>query len=191
MITAKTRRNILVSLALLLLLFLLFLVWWFLRPEEEVLVIPPVVVEEIKTEPKTPSIQEEKQKVVQEERTNTASLQSASKTFAERYGSYSTEAEFANLRDVLPLMSASFARSTQAFIDGATPASEYYGVTTHVISIEVNAVDETAGTATVTVTTQREEAKKTIQDSSVRYSDLVLTFVKEDDAWKVSSAKWE
>lgn len=191
MITAKTRRNILIAILILLLLFLILIAWWFLRPKEEVVETPPVVVEEVKKEPDEPTIQEEKQKVVQEERTNTASLQSASKTFAERYGSYSTEAEFANLRDVLPLMSASFAASTQAFIDVATPAAEYYGVTTRVIAIEVNAVDETAGTATVTVTTQREEAKKTIQDSSIRYADLVLTFVKEDDAWKVSSAKWE
>lgn len=188
----KTRRNLLIAILVLLLLLLAFLLWRFLRPTSEQAPAPapaPAPTEQLPEETEgTASAREQQQ---QEERNGTASLQSASKTFAERYGSYSTEAEFANLRDVLPLMSASLAAQTQAFVDGATPAAEYYGVTTRVISLSVDSVDESAGVATVTITTQREEAKGSVQNISVRYQDLKLTFVKEGGAWKVSSANWQ
>lgn len=186
----KTRRNLLVAILVLLLLLLAFLLWWFLRPEPVAPVVTPPAPTTTLPTTDTESVSEIREQQEQEERTNTASLQSASKTFAERYGSYSTEAEFANLRDVLPLMSASLAAETEAFIEGATPAAEYYGVTTRVISVTVDAVDETEGTATVTVTTQREEAKGDIQNITVRYQDLRLTFVMENGTWKVSSATW-
>lgn len=186
----KTRRNLLIAILVLLLLLLAFLLWWFLKPEPAAPVVTPPAPTTTLPPSDTESLSETRQQEEQEERNGTASIQSASKTFAERYGSYSTEAEFANLRDVLPLMSASFAADTEAFVDGATPAAEYYGVTTRVISVSVDAVDETAGTATVTVTTQREEAKGDIQNITVRYQDLRLTFVSENGTWKVSSATW-
>lgn len=191
MMSPKTRRNLFVAILVLLLLLLGFLLWWFLKREPPAPVVaepaPPVSVV---AEPDGESISEIRREEEQDARDQTASIQSASKTFTERYGSYSTEAEFANLRDVLTLMSASFAAETEAFIDGATSAAEYYGVTTRVISVSVDATDDVAGTATVTVTTQREEAKQDIQNITVRYQDLRLTFVTEDGAWKVSSATW-
>lgn len=186
----KTRRNLLIAILVLLFLLLAFLLWWFLKPEPVAPVVTPPAPTTTLPASDTPTISETRQEAEQAERDNTASLQSASKTFAERYGSYSTEAEFANLRDVLPLMSASFAAETEAFVEGATPAAEYYGVTTRVISVSVDAVDEAEGTATVTVTTQREEAKGDIQNITVRYQDLRLTFVIENGTWKVSSATW-
>lgn len=186
----RARRTILISILILLALLLAFLLWWFLRPEPTVTpVVAPLVVQPVQVPPRE-TITEIEREQEQETRTQTASLQSASKTFAERYGSYSTEAEFANLRDVLPLMTSALARQTKSFVDGATPAAEYYAVTTRVISLEVDAVDEAEGTAQVTVTTQREEARIDIQNVAVRYQDLVLAFAMEDGTWKVSSATW-
>lgn len=190
MLSAKTRRNLLVVLLALLALLIAFLLWWFLRSKPQPNPVVQPTAEETLPDAVRETIKEQRQKEAQQTRTNTASVQSASKTFAERYGSYSTEAEFANLRDVLPLMSASLAAETEAFIEGSIPAAEYYGVTTRVISLSVDASDETVGTAQVTVTTQREETKGTAQNASVRYQDLVLRFVREDGQWKVSSATW-
>jgi hypothetical protein len=189
MLSPNARRNGLVVLVLLLLLFILLL-FLFLRGKD---VVPaPVVSDPVVALPEAdePSPKEERLAAEQERRDGTASLQSASKTFAERYGSYSAEAEFANLRDVLPLMSASLAAQTEAFVGRAVVSDEYYAVTTRVVSVSVNAVDEAAGTAEATVTTQREEARGSQQNVSVRYQDLRLTFVREGDEWKVSSAAW-
>lgn len=191
MLSPTTRRNLLIAILVLLLLLIALVAWWFLRSEPEVPVATPPVVEQTLPSADRETISDVQQKEEREERANTASIQSASKTFSERYGSYSTEAEFANLRDVLPLMSAAFAAKTQAFIDGATPSAAYYGVTTRAVTIRVNATDEAAGTADVTVTTQREEAKDVPQNVSVRYQDLELTFIMEDGEWKVDSAVWK
>ncbi len=188
----RTRRNLLVVLLVLLALLIAFLLWWFLRPKAAPVVVPPTpnVTQTIPTSTK-PTISDVRQQEAAQERVSTASLQTASKIFAERYGSYSAEANFANLTDVLPLMTDAFAKETRAYVATATPPTEYYAVTTHVVTIAVDGEDDAAGTARVTVTTQREEAKGNVQDVSVRYQDLVLTFLRENDTWLVASANWQ
>lgn len=119
------------------------------------------------------------------------SLQSLAQTFTTRYGSYSNESDFANLLDVQGLMSASFAAATQKTIDAGMTPSGYYGISTQVLKVTVDAMDDTAGTAQASVTTQREEAKGTPQNQTVVYQTLVLTFVKENGTWKVDSASWK
>lgn len=191
MISQTTRRNLLIVLLVLLLLLFLVLAWVFLRPKPEAPAVVPPVVEQALPASDRETFTETRRQEEQAERTGTASLQSASKTFAERYGSYSTEAEFANLTDVLPLMSASFAAETRAFVAGATASAEFYGVTTRAVTIRVNASDDAAGTADVIVTTQREETMDSPQNTSVRYQDLDLAFVMEGGEWKVDSAMWK
>lgn len=126
----------------------------------------------------------------QEERTRTVSVQTTVKTFVERYGSFSTEANFANLRDVLPLMTGELEAATRATLANPPAATEYYGVTTKVVAVNVKAMDETALTATVTISTQREEAKGSPQNISVKYQSITLTLRKVSGEWKVSGATW-
>lgn len=177
---------VLILLALLLLIFLLFRL--FAKPAPAPAPVPQANEQlPASNEAVIPPSQQQ----AQEERVSSASVQSLSKTFTERYGSYSSESHFENLTDVMGLMTDSFAAETQAYIDTAKTPPEYYGVTTHVISIDVTAMDETAGTATVTVETQREEATGSIQNVTVKYQTLVLTMVQIDGQWKISSATWE
>ena len=189
----KTRRNILIAILVALGLLIAFLLWFFLKPKPKpVVIVPPVVVEKpLPTASTKPTLTQVKATQEQAVRTASASLQSASKTFTERYGSYSTEANFANLTDVLPLMSKAYAATTAAYIATAVSPKEYYGVTTRVITVKIDAEDDTAGTAQVTLTTQREEAKGDVQNVSVKYQDLVLSFVKEGGEWKASNAVWK
>ncbi len=191
MLSPRTRRNLLVALIAILALLIAFLLWWFLRPEPAAVPVA-VPTEEVTPVPvsRKPTISSDKQAREQQARTEGASLQTAAKTFAERYGSYSTEANFANLTDVLPLMTVAFAAQTSAYVASATPPAGYYAVTTRAVTVSVDAEDEAAGTASVTVTAQREETKETVQNVSVRYQELVLTFEMEGDVWKVSSATW-
>lgn len=187
----RTRRNLLVILLALLALLIAFLLWWFLRPKAApVAVSPPPAASQALPSTK-PTISDVRQQEAQQERVSTASVQTAAKIFTERYGSYSSEANFANLTDVLPLMTEAFAAKTRAYVETAQAPTDYYAVTTHVVTIAVDGQDDAAGTARVTVTTQREEAKGSVQDASVRYQDLVLTLLKENDAWLVSSATWQ
>src|SRR5690349_18870190 len=51
--------------------------------------------------------------------------------FAERYGSYSNQGDYQNLRDLLPVMTVSYRQSTEAFLETApsAPPAQYEGVT--------------------------------------------------------------
>ncbi len=188
--TRNKRIGILVALLLFVVLMLLLL-WW-LRKEPVVVTPEPVVAqEEIPKAPSKPSAKEQITKEQQAARTQYSSVQSLSKTFTERYGSYSSEADFANLKDVLPLLTADFAAKVEAYIDAGQPQSGYYGISTKVVTITVDQMDETAGTAQTSVMTQREESKGGPQNAEVRYQEIVLTFVKEGDVWKVASATWQ
>lgn len=190
-----SRRTKLIAVLLLMLLALGLggaILWRLFAPST-----PPPTEEVVDTTPepnevaKTPERPNAPPVVPTEDRTATFSVQSLAKTFTERFGSYSTEADFQNLTDVLPLMTTAYAAETEAFLATAIPPSEYYGVTTRVVSIKILSSDETLGTASLEVSTQREEAKGSAQNISIRYQTLALSFLKENDTWKVSAATWK
>lgn len=189
-----TRRKRLLIVALIILALLLLLVWllWMLfsggSASEEVVEVAQVEeVEEVI--PTRPTISEQELEEERETRTTSADVVSLSKSFVTRYGSYSNEADFANLEDVLPLVSASFAAQLQNIIDTSVAPEEYYGVSTSIVTVKVDEKGET--TSQVSVTTQREEAIGSPQNTTVKYQDIILTFVMEDASWKVDSATWQ
>lgn len=188
----RRKRLVIVVLILLALLLLLIWVWWVLfsggggtQEGEEMTQVAEV--EEVI--PTRPTISEQELEEERETRTMSADVVSLSKSFVTRYGSYSNEANFANLEDVLPLASASFAAELQNTIDIGVAPEEYYGVSTSIVTVKVDKQGET--TSQVTVTTQREEAVGSPQNTSVTYQDIVLTFVMEAGVWKVDSATWQ
>lgn len=184
---------ILVAVVVILLLLLFILMWLQLRAKPQTGPSSTGVIEE--TEPAPTRGQKEERTVPilvsEEEQIKQASLESLAQTFTERYGSYSGESDFGNVKDVLPLMSAAFAARSEAMIaSGSSSSGGYYGMTTNVLNVTVDAMDETAGVAVVSVNTQRVEATGSAQNTEVSYQTLVLDFVREDDAWKVDAANW-
>jgi len=127
----------------------------------------------------------------QEVRTQSATVNSASKLFVERYGSYSNEANYQNVTDVLPLMSKSFAAQTRSELAGKTAPQGFFGVTTRVIAVDVISQDEASGTAEVLVSTQRVEEQGSAQNTFTLYQDMKLLLVKESGEWKIDSALWQ
>lgn len=191
-----TRRSKLISILVLLLLFIIIviiLVILALRGDKKEQPLPqpvPVPVEQretTNTQTPTPT-----QQIEQENRVRTSSVQTIASLFAERYGSFSTESNFQNLRDVMPLMTANFAAETERQIATTTLGDDFYGVTTRVQSFVNVQQNEELGTAVVTMETQREEAKGSTQNISVRYQEITVSFVQDDSgAWKVSGAEWK
>jgi hypothetical protein len=180
---------------LILLIVLLFLLWRQLRstPVSEPLTRTGGGGESVESIPARGSTEEETFPlfVDAEEEAARVSLESTAKIFAERYGSYSRESEFANVRDVLSLMSASFAAQAEAAMDREASSDGYYGVTTRILNLTVTAMDEEKGMAEVRVNTQRAEARESAQHSTVSYQTLALAFVKEHGVWKVDGVTWE
>lgn len=141
------------------------------------------------TQVEEPVVDEQTQ-AQQQEAAAEANVRTVVKSFSERYGSYSNEADFANVEDVLPLMTESYAARTREMMATWKTSDVYYAVTTHVIAMDI-AMDETAGTAKATVHTQREEARGEVQNSSVSYQNLVLDLVRVSGSWFVDNAAWQ
>lgn len=119
-----------------------------------------------------------------------AAIRLAATTFAERYGSYSSESSYANVRDVYPLVTARFrsvleTRATSSGAATSTPA--YRGVTTVVLRVTIPTYNP--GGATISsVATQRDTV--TGSDSKVTYETLTLTLKRESNQWKIDDAAW-
>jgi hypothetical protein len=122
----------------------------------------------------------------------TAAVQVA-EFFAERYGSYSNQGDYQNLRDLLPIMTDGYRRATEAKLAETAddpPAAAYEGVTSVRISTKVGSLSEAAGSASVSVTLQQE--KTTASGSpTVSYRVLTVALAKVGGEWKVSGVKWE
>ncbi len=186
------KKKILIISAVVLLIILLFLLIWFLSSQKTSIKTPVVT-----TEPKTEQVIQPRENggavtspTTPAETNNVdTSLQSLAIIFAERYGSYSTESDFSNIYDVMDLMSGSFKTETEKFLASVKAATEYYGVTTRVLTTKVTSSDETS--ATVEVSTQREESKGSPQNSEIKYQKLILSCLKENAVWKVNGAVWQ
>lgn len=120
-------------------------------------------------------------------------LRATAKSFAELFGSFSTEGNYQNIIDAEFYMTPSLRAWADSYVADARnkpPSSEFFGITTRAISTDVTLYDQAAGTATVTVKTQRRETGSTAGGDKVYYQDLKLEFIKTGDAWKVNVATW-
>jgi flagellar basal body-associated protein FliL len=116
--------------------------------------------------------------------------------FAERFGSYSNQSNYANLDDLSVFMTESMTdwvnNTYKENLKQQNPDfNTYYAIETKAISKQVENLDEVAGEAEVIVKTQRQEFNNDINNSEVFYQDVLLEFVKVDDQWKVDGAYWQ
>lgn len=190
MMSPNQRRNTIIAFAVILLLIFLWLLSFLLphpkaKPVVQPIIAPPAVTTPTASPYTTEQLQQEKQT-----RTQSAGIIATSKLFVERFGSYSNEADFQNIRDVIPLMSQAFGAATTADLATKKQPTGFYGITTRVITVKVVSQDEKAGTATIDLSTQRVEENGSAQNTKTKYQDVELTFVKESGVWKIDSATW-
>ena len=117
------------------------------------------------------------------------SLKNTALRFAEIYGSYSTDAKFANLKAINGLISESMKQSVAAGMAAGAPSQGFYGVTTR--ALLANIENETNETALVTVSTQRQELFSGQGELQLRYQNLRLSLVRQGEAWLVDGADWQ
>jgi hypothetical protein len=116
------------------------------------------------------------------------------KSFAERYGSFSNQADYENIVDLYPFMSAAMLARSEGFVAAESqkpPAQTYFGITTRSINVELAAFDDAGGSATATVKTQRQEFKTATGKPDVYYQDASVELIKEDGVWKVDALTWQ
>ncbi len=111
-----------------------------------------------------------------------SSVETVARTFAERYDSFSVESDFANLRDLLPLMTASFAARTEAIIKAGTSSSTgSFGMSAKAITISTKSFTETDALVEVGL----QEVKETNGQTTTGYRTLGITLVKSENGWLV------
>jgi hypothetical protein len=130
---------------------------------------------------------------VSTENSDQATIRSIALAYTERYGSFSNQNDFENLEDLKIWMSKSLQKPTDAYIAGERAknanTSVYHGYTTSALSAKIDSI--TNDKATVTVSARRQEVDDNTNQSKTYFQDLVLKFIKEDDAWKVNEANWQ
>ncbi len=115
--------------------------------------------------------------------------------FAERFGSYSNQSNYRNLRDLEIFMTVRMQAWAEEFIKLMIMRKEdtsiYYGITTRAISQKTVTFDAEAGTAKIMVGTQRRESLSTGANSAGFGQNLEIVFKKEGGIWKTDEANWQ
>jgi len=191
--TPRRRAILIIGLLLILIAIIVAAIIFFARtvspPEAEAPLVPdvPGAGEETTVVPE----KFDNPLVVREETTpgRTAGQQMA-ELFAERYGSYSNQGDYQNLRDLLPVMTPRYRAQTEAFLASAdgTPGQPYEGVTSVKVSTDVRSMD--ADSAVIAVTLQQSKATGAAAPTT-GYRTLRMELMLIGTDWRVDAAAWE
>lgn len=111
--------------------------------------------------------------------------------FTERFGSFSNQGDYQNIKDVMPLMTSSMQDWAEGQIgEGAASGEPYFGVSTKVISTNIKSLDLAAGRAEIGLDTQRHETR-TGEDERTYYQTLNLILIKVGTEWLIDFARWQ
>lgn len=115
--------------------------------------------------------------------------------FAERFGSFSNQSDYGNIRDLQIFMTKTMKIWAENYINDArarkTQTTIYYGIVTKAISSEAKQFDSDVGQAEILVKTQRRESAGIAGNSTTFYQDIIIKYVREQGVWRVSGVYWQ
>ncbi|MFA6018549.1 MAG: hypothetical protein WC776_05230, partial [Patescibacteria group bacterium] len=116
---------------------------------------------------------------------------SIARAFVERFGSFSTEADYQNVTDVMALSTVSLQDELQAIAEEAREkeSGNYYGVSTRILVIDV--LEQTETSARLQITTQRQESIGSPDNTTVRIQEILVNLVKNGRSWLVDNFEWQ
>lgn len=137
--------------------------------------------------------QEEKPAVpASAEETNKSNVLVLASSFAERFGSYSNQSDFQNIRDLFPFMTESMRNWAEGYVETQRiniSSRTYIGVSTKALSRKFLSFSENE--ADVLVSTQRRESTGAMANENITYRDMELKLVKDGEEWKVDGVWWK
>lgn len=115
-------------------------------------------------------------------------VEQLAKVFIERYGTYSTDNNFQNIKEVSTLVTDSLWSKLKLLIEpkAASSTDGFVGVTTKAISATLSSWSDSK--ATVDIKVMRTEEKKGVV--STRYQNVSLDLVKTNSLWLVDKVTW-
>ena len=115
--------------------------------------------------------------------------------FAERFGSYSNQSNYRNLRDLEIFMTARLTAWAEDFIkkqiESKVDTSIYYGISSKAVSTSVKEFKAEEGLAKIIVGTQRREALATGANTTSFGQNIEIVLRKTGGVWKVDEANWQ
>lgn len=115
--------------------------------------------------------------------------------FAERFGSFSNQSDYGNIRDLKIFMTDAMKDWAENYINDArarkTQTVIYYGIVTKAIFSEAKNFDADAGLAEILVKTQRRESAGLSGNSLTFYQDIIIKYVREQGVWRVDQTYWQ
>jgi hypothetical protein len=115
--------------------------------------------------------------------------------FAERFGSFSNQSDYGNIRDLQIFMTEKMKDWAENYISDArvkkTQTTIYYGIVTKAISGQAKQFDSDTGKAEILVKTQRRESSGTSGNSITFYQDILIKYVREQGVWRVDGIEWQ
>lgn len=122
-------------------------------------------------------------------------LKKISAAFVERYGTYSNQSGYQNIKELDVFMSNRMQTWALQYIQQAErnhPNTDiYYGITTKAVVIDTLNFSDEATTASFRVQTQRVEAIGSTSNERRFQQDATVGMVKEAGIWKVDKVTWE
>ncbi|MBU1131247.1 hypothetical protein KJ840_03890 [Patescibacteria group bacterium] len=117
------------------------------------------------------------------------SFYNTARNFAERYASFSTDSNFANLEEVKLFSTAAMINQLDQIISQGQQTAGFYGVTSKVLNVNIEELTEESGAGRALVSLQRQETQ-TDGQTKVFYQNLELYLIKSEDNWLVDRSEW-
>ncbi len=120
-----------------------------------------------------------------------ATAEATARSFVERWGSFSTESDFQNVRDLYSVMTSTMKTWADSYVRDQRKIQvpgDFFGVSTRVMKTEVT--KDTGDAAKVLVTAQRVETKGSMAPRSY-YQTMEVSLVKNGSGYLVDGAWWK
>jgi len=134
-------------------------------------------------------------KVISNQIIGEAELKKISASFVERYGSYSNQSGYKNIKELNVFMSKSMQSWASNYIEQTlssnSDTSVYYGITTKAVVVETVEFSDELSSASFIVYAQRVETFGSNGSQRSFQQKATVDMIKEDDAWKVNRVVWE
>jgi len=118
------------------------------------------------------------------------SLTTVARNFAERYGSFSSDSQFLNLEEVKLISTAKMQIALEQEKLTLNSGQGFYGVSSKALKTQIVDLNESAGTAQITVSLQRSQRKDGAVDF-IYYQNLDLFLIKLGQSWLVDGVDWQ
>lgn len=124
-----------------------------------------------------------------------ADLAKRAMLYSERLGSYSNQSDYGNFTDLKIFMTESLRTWVDKYVadlkNNPKNVAGYYGIETKALTTEVKSLNDKAGTAEITVTTERRESQDKIGGGSPYAQKIDFSFVKVNGDWLIDKAYWQ